>query len=278
VVIEVRTQAELDTAPAGSRLIVVGGTYENPLVAWGSSRVEAWGNSHVEARGSSRVEAWDSSHVVARDSSHVVARGSSHVEARGSSRVEAWDSSHVEARGSSRVEAGASATVTVQAEGAEVLLFGFAVAVALAKAKIRKQSRSATVIRPKTSAGVEGWLDREGVAPKRGRVTLFKRVSAAFLTQERSSNETLWLIGSALEHPAWNPVEECGPGQFHACSRPYFCDEFRSGAGDRYVAISILVRDLKVTERVLYPHKIAFRAGRVLYECDRYGKKLEAEP
>ncbi len=260
--------------------------------AWGSSHVVAWGSSHVVARGSSHVEAWESSHVEAWESSHVVAWGSSHVVARESSHVEAWESSHVEARGSSHVEARGSSHVEawgsshVEAWGnvsvhlhsdlATVILFMFAVCIALAKGKIQKKSKAAVVVTPEFAEGVNGWLEGQGVEGGK-TVILFKRVSVDFKTQENTSRETLWHVGSRLEHPQWAPESgECGAGKFHACSRPYFCDEFRNEKrDDRYIAIQIRKADLYAWPHADYPHKIAFRAGKVLYECDRLGNELK---
>lgn len=45
----------------------------------------------------------------------------------------------------------------------------------------------------------------------------------------------------------------------------------RKARGSSHVA----VRDLHAWDGGDYPHKIAFRAGVVLHECDRYGKKIE---
>ena len=179
-------------------------------------------------------------------------------------------------RGSAHVEAWGQVTVSVQSTSAEIILFAFAVAVAVLRGKIRKRSKTATVVKPITMTGVAGWLDREGVPVTRQVVTLYKRVSKEWKTQEGTDRETVWAVGSAMKHPAWNPVRECGAGQFHGCSRPYFCDEFRSTAGDRYVAVAVPVNDLCATDGAAYPHKVAFRTGKVLYECDRYGAKLPA--
>jgi hypothetical protein len=108
-----------------------------------------------------------------------------------------------------------------------------------------------------------------------GLVTLFKRVSKDFLTQEGTINQTEWKIGSTVIHDAWDPSSgECGAGKFHACSRPYFCDEFRSDDGDLYVAIRVAVADLHAWENASYPHKIAFRECVVLHQCDRFGESI----
>lgn len=49
--------------------------------------------------------------------------------------------------------------------------------------------------------------------------------------------------------------------------------EFRNLPKDRFIAISIKVADLYEWPNADYPHKIAFREGHVLYECDKFGKK-----
>ena len=228
--------------------IQINKNYEFSVVAWGSSHVEAWGSSHVVARGSSHVEAWGSIHVEAWESSHVVARESSHVVARG------------------------SVSVSVFSDDSIILLFSFAVAVVAKnrKAKITRKSKTAIIQRTKDL----GWFDNNGIK-KTSKVILFKRVSKDFLTREGTPNETKWAIGSTVTHPAWNPdKEECGAGKYHACSRPYFCDEFRNNIGDKYIAIEIKLKDLYEWKNPTYPYKIGFREGKVLYEVDQTGEKL----
>jgi hypothetical protein len=118
------------------------------------------------------------------------------------------------------------------------------------------------------------YLEREGIKKERGFVILFKKVSGDFKTQEGTKNETLWAIGTTVTHPKWEPEKkECGEGKFHACSRPYFCDEFRNESGDRYIAIKIRVVDLYEWKNAEFPHKIAFREGKVLYEVNKQGKE-----
>ena len=161
-----------------------------------------------------------------------------------------------------------------QSEFSSILLHGFAVCWMIKKAKsFVKHSDNAILIEPKTKTGIEGWFENEGIVDEE-KVILFKRVSFDFKTQEGKRNETSWNIGSTLEHPAWNPSkEECGEGKFHACSYPYFCDEFRDKKDDVYIAIQIEKKDLYAWQNPSYPHKIAFRKGTVLYKCDKYGKK-----
>ncbi len=107
-------------------------------------------------------------------------------------------------------------------------------------------------------------------------VILFKRVSSDYKTQEGTRNETTWKVKSTLTHPNWNPKEsECGEGKYHACSRPYFCDEFRSNKNDVYIALKIAKKDLFEWKNAQYQHKIAFRKGTVLYRCDKFGKKIK---
>ncbi|MDD5644710.1 MAG: hypothetical protein PHO00_04620, partial [bacterium] len=160
---------------------------------------------------------------------------------------------------------------------ATILMYGFSVCIVAAgsKVKIKRKSKNATIIRPKyNKKGVRGWLEKEGIKIKGNKVVLYKRVSSDYKTQEGNSCETHWGIGKTLEHHDWRPeAGECGAGKFHACSRPYFADEFRSKIGDRYVAIEIHTKDLYAWEKPLYHHKIAFRKGKVLFECDRVGRK-----
>jgi len=213
-------------------------------------------------------KAWDNSSVVARDNSSVVAWDNS--------SVEAWDNSSAVARDNSSVEARGCVSVHLQSDFATVALFAFAVCFALAKGKITRKSKTSTVIHPKTRRGVIGWLDANGVQDARS-IIFFKKVSKDFKTQEGTSRETHWQVGSTMEHPEWDPKsDECGAGKFHACSRPYFCDEFRNGnPADRYVAVEIAKKDLYAWPNPSYPHKIAFRRGTVLYECDRLGKPIK---
>jgi hypothetical protein len=120
-----------------------------------------------------------------------------------------------------------------------------------------------------------GWFENNGVE-KTEHVILYKRVSKDWMTQEGKINETLWVPGTTVTHKSWNPAsKECGEGKFHACSKAYFCDEFRSNDGDRYVAIRVALKDTHEWPEPAYPHKIAFREGEVLYEVDRWGDKVE---
>jgi len=220
----------------------------------------------------------DSSQVTACGSSQVTAYGSSQVTACGSSQVRACGSSQVRAYDSSQVRAYDSSGVHVHSSCAVVEIAGFAVAWLLAKAKVKAKGRNAKIVTPTRKSGVAGWLTEEGIKAVRGKVVLFKRVSKDLKTQEGTSNETTWTIGEALTVPNWSPTSaECGAGKFHACSGTWFCDQFRSNMGDRYIAVEIAVKDLHAWDKPSYPHKIAFRAGRVLHEVNWSGNKIEAK-
>ncbi len=232
------------------------------VVAWGSSSVEAWGSSSVVARGSSSV--------VARESSRVVAWGSSRVVARESSRVEAWESSRVVAWGQVSVHGRSTESPELHGQAVCFLYDGAGVPV--------RRSDNATVIHIQKPSGTAGWLEAEGVLETDGLVVLYKRVSKDFLTQEGTPNQTTWVVGEVKTHPAWDPTSgECGGGKFHACSRPYFCDEFRELRDDVYVAIQIKVADLYAWPNPSYQHKIAFREGAVLFQCDRFGDEIKTK-
>ena len=230
--------------------------YKYRVVAWENSSVVAWENSSVEARGNSSVVAWGNSSVVARENSSVDAR----------------ENSSVVALGNSSVVARGNVCVRIFAEIKALSLFGFSVLFQPFDLKFKfKKEKTCRVQKFKP----QKYLDREGISVEDGAVILFKRVSSDFKTQESTKNETLWAIGSTVTHPSWNPTSgECGEGKFHACSRPYFCDEFRNTCGDKYIALSIKISDLYEWENPQYPHKIAFWKGVVLYECDNHGRKL----
>jgi hypothetical protein len=267
----VTTQQELDALPDRfdeyTNIVIKGKRYD--WIAVNKARE----NSSVEARENSSVEAWENSSVVARENSSVVARENSSVEAWENSSVEAWENSSVVARENSSVVAWENSVVRVLSASVKLALHGFSVAFLpiTINLKIEKKSEHSHI----QVVQELGWFECNAV-DKTATVVLYKRVSSDFKTQENKKNETLWQIGSTVEHPAWNPSEaECGEGKFHACSRPYFCDEFRSTKGDRYVAIEIAAEDLyEWTKFPDYPHKIGFRKGTVMYECDRFGKKL----
>jgi hypothetical protein len=246
------------------------------VVAWENSSVVAWGNSSVEARENSSVVAWGNSSVVARENSSVEAWENSSVVAWGNSSVVARGNSSVEARGNSSVVARGNSSVKTNIYYLGlVLLFGFS---ALwipknSKAKYEQKSKTTTVI---TYHNETKFLEREGVNVVDKKVVIFKRVSHDWKTQENTKNETLWIPKTTVEHHDWRPESgECGEGKYHACSRPYFCDEFRSTRTDRYVAIEVEVKDLKEWENPQYPHKIAFRKCNVLFECNKLGKEVK---
>ena len=113
----------------------------------------------------------------------------------------------------------------------------------------------------KRSSYVELWLDVVD-----NYVTLYKRVSHDLKTQEGTVNETLWAPGTTLEVPNWDPAsKECGPGKFHGCARPEWCDIFRSRKDDKYVSVRVHVDDLyQWPDRPRFPQKIAFRKGTVI--------------
>jgi hypothetical protein len=236
------------------------------VVARGNSSVVAWDNSSVVARGNSSVEARDNSSVVAWDNSSVVARDNSSVVAWDNSSVVAWGNSSVVARENSIIRVFASLNVKLS-------LFGFSVLFKPHNLALKfKKSKTALVQDYKP----QKYLDREGIQQTKGNIILFKRVSFDYKTQEGTRNETIWKLKSILTHPAWNPQEsECGEGKYHACSRPYFCDEFRSNKTDIYIAVKIAKKDLFEWKDASYPHKIAFRKGTVLYRCDRFGKEIK---
>jgi hypothetical protein len=193
-----------------------------------------------------------------------VACGNSTVTAYDNSTVTAWD----------------KVVVSLHSPSSTVTLHDFSVCFNEAKGKVLNKSKSTSTevipTRPKT---VDEWIEGQGlkhIKDNRDYVVVYKRVSSDFKTQENSPNETLWSIGTTLQHPNWNLSSgECGEGKFHACSRPYFCDEFRSVPSDKYIAIKVNKADMYVWPNAKYPHKVAFRKGKVMYECNKTGKKVQ---
>ena len=296
-VIEVHTQKQFDKLPdifGEYTEIRITDTLETIYVdkargnssveAWGNSSVVAWDDSSVVARDNSSVVAWDNSSVVAGDNSIVEARDNSIVEARDNSSVVAWDNSSVEARDNSSVEARGNSSVVAWgnvcihglSNFVTITLFAFAVCYKLAKFKVQKKSKTCTVIIPIYKKGTSAWLEREGIKSSGNKAILYKKVSKKFETQEDNNNKTLYKIGTIVEIKNWKPEnDECGENKLHACSRPYFADEFRNNKGDRYIAIEVNIKDLYVWDnKPQFPHKVAFRKCKVLYEVDKFGHKL----
>ena len=116
------------------------------------------------------------------------------------------------------------------------------------------------------------YIKRFNLEKTDGGVIIYKKVSFDYKTQEETPNETLWTIGSVVEHPSWDPSqEECGAGKFHACAKPLWCDVFRNNKADKYIAIEVAEEDLyEWTVNPSYPQKIGFRKGKVLKEVDRF--------
>jgi hypothetical protein len=256
--------------------------YENSTVeAFNNSTVEAYKNSTVYAYKNSTVEAFNNSTVEAYANSTVYAYKNSTVEAYDNSTVKAYDNSTVKAYKNSTVYAYGNSTVKAYDYAVirvysqiKLSMFGFSVALIFnnLKLKIDKQSKYIKVQQIKQL----DWFENNGVK-KTKKIIVYKRVSKDFKTQEGSEKETLYEIGKTITHPNWRPRDdECGEGKFHACSRPFFADQFRDGKDDRYIAIEVDLKDLyEWKDNPKHPHKIAFRKGKVLYECDREGKKID---
>src|SRR3990167_3432669 len=247
------------TATGNSSVTATG---NSSVTATGNSSVTATGNSSVTATGNSSVTAWGNSSVMAWDNSSVTAWGNSSVTAWGNSSVTAWGNSSVTVRGNSNVEAYGNSFFRVFSDSAKIVLNGFSVAFVHLVMKVNIVRKSKNTLIQKEKKG--SWFEKNGIEEK-PKVVLFKKVSENFLTQEGNPAETKWLIGSVVKHPNWDPKrDECGHGKFHACSRPFFCDEFRDENNDKYIAIEIAKKDLYAWPDQEYPHKIAFRKGLVL--------------
>jgi len=222
-----------------------------------NSRAVLRGSSIAELRGNSSAELLDNSRAELWDNSRAMLRGNSIAELWGSSSVELWNNS---------VAYEYSKNTSVKLNHSSVCF----------TEDKRNRSGNFIIMHRREVNTNDDWLREYGIEENRGKVILYKRVSADFKTQEGTENETSWEIGSVVEHPDWNPSEdECGKGKFHAVPRPYFADQFRSKRGDRYIAIEIDKEDLYAwTDNPSYPYKIGFRKGKVLYECNFLGEKI----
>lgn len=119
---------------------------------------------------------------------------------------------------------------------------------------------------------------------KNGKAIVYKIVTDDFKTQKGRENEFLYPIGKTVETKDWRPREaECGAGKLHACDKPISCNRFRGFRADTYIAIQVDLKDCYVWDeyrgkyqpRCVFPEKIAFRKGKVLYEVNRYtGEKI----
>ena len=261
------------------------------VIAYGSSSVKAHNGSFVEAYNRSSVEAYNGSSVIAYDGSYVIANGSSSVISYDISSVIAYDRSSIISHGSSSVLAHGSSSVIAYDRSSviahdyvvvrlfskvrRIILDGYSVCVIPQSLKMKIKVKSKKAYIHKISP--INFFERNKLG-KRKKYVLYKRVSKDFKTQENTPNETVWKIGSIVKHENYKPdIDECGEGKFHACSKPHFCDEFRSAKGDRYIAVEVKREDLfEWKDSPVFPHKISFRCGKVLYECDRFGKKIES--
>ena len=303
--VEVKTQEEFDAAAKIGACIYVGAGYftahgSATVTAYDSATVRAYGSATVRAYGSATVTAYGSATVTAHGSATVTAHDSATVRAYGSATVTAYGSATVTAYGSATVTAHGSATVRAH-DSATVRAYGSATVTAHDSATVRAHDSATVVLRGLAvlflfSLGVrvlgcgprcviqrclpfetlDEYLESESVQCVDKWVLVYKRVSEEWLTQERTERETCWKPGLTVTHENFQPQSgEFGAGKFHACSLPIYCDEFRSEPTDRYVAIRVKRRDLAFWPRGNYRHKIGFRKGEVLFECDRDGRMLE---
>ena len=232
-----------------------------------SATVNAWGSATVHASYSATVRAWDSVTVRAWDSVTVRAWDSVTVRAWGSATVHAWGSATVHASGSATVHASSSATKLYGHEDSVFILQNGSSVASTTKDVIVK-----IINKPAT---LEEWINIKCLEHTSDGVIIYKRVSYDFKTQEGTKNETVWTIGREIEVPNLNPDEqEYEEGKFHACNKPWHCDEFRLNADDKYIAIKARREDMEFYPNGIYPNQIAFKKGFVMYECDVDGNEI----
>ena len=183
----------------------------------------------------------------------------------------------VHASGSATVHAWGSATV--RAWDSATKLYGYEDSVFILHngSSMTSLTNEVTVKVINKPATLDSWISKKCVQYTSEDAIIYKRVSSDFKTQEGTKNETLWIVGCQIEVPNWTPdKEECGEGKFHACDKPWHCDEFRSNIGDKYIAIKVRREDMKFWPNGFYPNKVAFKKGFVMYECDIDGNEIRA--
>ena len=195
----------------------------------------------------------------------------------GDATVRAWDNATVTASGNATVRASGDATVRAWDNAIVDAYWNVVIRRYAPSVTVRIHSSRVTIIEPIEIRDNEDWLTFHGFDCAQNLVVLYKRVSSDFRTQEGTSHETKWIPGTIVTHSAWDPAQnECGASKFHAVARPWMADQFRWMKGDRYVAVEIDRSDLYAWRGTPdYPDKIAFRTGRVLYECDRDGNEIK---
>ncbi|MDI6820956.1 MAG: hypothetical protein QMD65_02130, partial [Patescibacteria group bacterium] len=216
------------------------GSSQNTIKSWSSSQntIKSWSSSR------NAIESWDLSQ----------------------NAIESWDVSQNTIK-----SWGYSVLSIIKTNNRDnILANGYSVVLIPIGFKVKSRTKNNTIIFKKDL----NWFETNGIDKKLKKFTLYKKVSKNFETQENTDNRIKWNIGDIVEHKNWNPKEnECGEGKFHACSRPFFCDEFRNELGDRYIAIEVDKEDLfEWKNKPKYPHKIAVRRARVLYEVDKFGQ------
>jgi hypothetical protein len=245
------------------------------IVGWENCSIEGWENCSIVGRENCSIVGGGNCSIVGWENCSIEGWENCSIVGRENCSIEGWENCSIVGRENCSIVGGGNSAIHIQSPDCSLELFAFAVAWLIAKCKVTKHGETCQVIEPTVPQGLDGWLEREGVDADKEQVVLFKRVDLFFKTQEGQLSETIWTVGTTVEHGAWNPtLQECGAGKFHACSHPYFCNEFRNQQGDRFIAIKIHKDDLYVWPNADYPHKIAFRKGEVLYECDMMGKKL----
>jgi len=247
-IIEIRTQAELDTALKGKAkdltLQVFGGTPDNPLfltvVGWGSSNltVVGWESSNLT------VEGWGSSNlkVVGRESSNLT--------------VEGWESSNL-------TVVGAENSIFRIYSDMELKLFQQAVAIAQeCSPKILHQDQTAQLLKTlKSLHDLNSFLAIKEIEPINGKVTLYKYVRDDF--KDHYSGTLSYEPGGIVTEPNWDPDPErqCGRGlHFSASLR----DAQGYNSSGRAIACEVAMEDI-----VIWPHdisKVRCREVRVIEE------------
>ena len=251
-----------------------------------TATIENFGNAtaRIESSGNATVINYDNGTATIKNSGNATVINSDNGTATIKNYGNATATIENYGNATATIENFGSATATIESSGNAIVkilknlsklilnLKDFSIGILSFNIKVKvKKSKTATLIKQKQL----NYFQKYNIKIIKGKCVLYKKVSSDFKTQENTINETLWEIGKTITHKNWNPTKsECGEGKFHACATPRFCNEFRNNFGDRYIAISVKIADTYEWKNGNYPTKIAFREGKVLYECDINGKKI----
>ncbi len=265
--------------------------YNSDVFAFGSSIIYGFFSSSIRSFGSSKIFAFHSSHVLGshyskiflhhdssacvQDHCTVVGINNSYITASGHCKIDLWDFAYASIDHFSSLSAHDFSCVRVLSSSCHLSLFGFSTGIIHNSSHFTIKKEKNCVVKSIPFDTDYDFFLKHSIPIKKDKAIIFKSVSENFETQEGMPNQTKWEIGKTLVCKNFNPqLSECGEKKFHGVSHPIFAFEFRSDPNDRFIAIEVKVSDTFQWTNPKYPHKIAFRKGKVLFECDITGRRI----